>query len=153
MRNLKAKKDFALYLVEPTTWAVKELPDSRGLSEPRWSPDGRFIAAVDEAKHHVMLFDVEKKQWSSAGEGDLIGGLEWSRDGAAIYFQDRLEEGESVYRVKMGSPQMEKVFSFSDILKRSASHCFFSGLGRDGTLYVMMERGMTDIYSLDLDLP
>jgi len=27
------------------------------------------------------------------------------------------------------------------------------GLGPDGSLYVMVERGLTDIYALDLDLP
>lgn len=153
MRNPKSKPDYALYLVEPTTWAVKELQNSKGLNEPRWSPDGRYIAAIDGTKHRVMLFDVEKEKWSSAGEGELVAGLHWAKDSDAIYFQDQLEEGESVYRVKTGSGRKEKVFSFAEILKGSASHCFFNGLARDGSLYAMVERGMTDIYSLDLDLP
>jgi hypothetical protein len=29
----------------------------------------------------------------------------------------------------------------------------FSGVGRDGWLYMMIERGTTEIYALDLDLP
>ncbi|GAC1618758.1 MAG: hypothetical protein PVS2B2_04560 [Candidatus Acidiferrum sp.] len=153
MRNPKTKPEYALYLVEPTTWAVKELRDSKGLSEPRWSPDGRYIAAVDETKHRVMLYEVEKEKWSSVASGELLGALQWSKDGSAIYFQDRLEKDESVYRVSVGSRRMERVFGFGEILKGSASHCFFNGLGRDGSLYVMIERGMTDIYSLDLDLP
>jgi hypothetical protein len=29
----------------------------------------------------------------------------------------------------------------------------FSGMDRDGGLYVILERGQTDIYAVDLDLP
>jgi len=55
--------------------------------------------------------------------------------------------------VNIANRQVEKVFSCSEILRSSPSHCIFSGLGLDGSLYVMVERGLTDIYALDLDLP
>jgi hypothetical protein len=45
------------------------------------------------------------------------------------------------------------VFGFGELLRGSATHCYFSGLDRSGSLYVMIERGVTDIYALDLDLP
>jgi hypothetical protein len=55
--------------------------------------------------------------------------------------------------VKIANHQVEKVFGCGEILRSSPSHCIFSGLGLDGSLYVMVERGLTDIYALDLDLP
>jgi hypothetical protein len=42
---------------------------------------------------------------------------------------------------------------FAPILRGSAAQCIFSGVGRDGSLYIMIERGATEIYALDLDLP
>jgi len=48
---------------------------------------------------------------------------------------------------------VERVFGCGEILRSSPSHCIFSGLGTDGSLYVMLELGLTDIYALDLDLP
>jgi hypothetical protein len=64
-----------------------------------------------------------------------------------------MDDEESVFRVSTATQQVERVAGFADILRGTAAHCFFSGLGRDGTLYLMLERGLTDIYALDLDLP
>src|SRR2546430_16978439 len=75
------------------------------------------------------------------------------RSSAAIYFQDQLDSEQAIYRVKIANRQVEKVFSCGEILRSSPSHCIFSGLGLDGSLYVMVERGLTDIYALHLDLP
>jgi hypothetical protein len=77
----------------------------------------------------------------------------WSPDSSFLYFQDQLDEQESVFRVDVATQKVRLVLGFGEILRVSATHCFFSGLGRDGSIYVMLERGLTDIYALDLDLP
>jgi hypothetical protein len=48
---------------------------------------------------------------------------------------------------------VERVLGFGELLRGSATHCYFSGLDRAGSFYAIVERGTTDIYSLDLDLP
>jgi hypothetical protein len=78
---------------------------------------------------------------------------QWSLDGSLLYYQDQLDDEESVFRVNVATRRVERVFGFGEILRGSATHCFFSGLDRDGSLHVMLERGLTDIYALDLDLP
>ena len=75
------------------------------------------------------------------------------KDLALAMFQDVLDADETVYKKEWPSGKVSRVTGFGDILRASASHCIFSGVGKDGTLYVMLERGLTDIYSLDLDLP
>jgi len=49
-----------------------------------------------------------------------------------------------------GQPQ--RVYGFGDVLQ-SPAHYLFNGLDAKGWLYVTVERGLTDIYALDLDLP
>ncbi len=84
----------------------------------------------------------------------LLGAPYWGNDGLGIYFQDTLHaEEESVFRRYLGAGKVERVAGFGEILRGSASHCVFNGLGKDGAIYVMLERGLTDIYALDLDLP
>jgi len=153
MRNEKTHSQNGLYTLEPTTGTLKEVPGSSGLMEPRWSPDGRYIAAVDEAKHRLFSYDVQKSTWSLLASGGLLESLHWAHDSSAIYFQDQIDGQEFIFRGNVASRKVERVLGFSELLRGSATHCFFSGIGRDGSFYVMIERGLTDIYSLDLDLP
>jgi Tol biopolymer transport system component len=86
------------------------------------------------------------------GEGGLIGIPYWSADSSAVYFQDQLEKEQSVYRIGVPGGKAQLVYSFADTLGNPA-HYLFNGLDTNGSLYVTVERGLTDIYALDLDLP
>jgi Tol biopolymer transport system component len=153
MRNRKTHPQFGLYTLEPTTAVWKEFSDSKELGEPRWSPDGRYIACVDSSNHNLVLVDVQRGKRLWLASGGFLERLYWSADGSAVYFQDQFDEEESVFRVSLAKQKVERVAGFGEILRGSAAHCFFSGLGQDGSLFMMLERGLTDIYALDLDLP
>ena len=152
MRDVKIPPKFGIYLFKPQTGEFTLLPDSRGFAEPRWSPDGRYIAALDESKHHLVLYDFQTKEWRLLAEGGLIGIPYWSDNSESIYFQDQLEKEQSVYRVSVVGGQPQRVYSFGEVLQ-SPAHYLFNGLDASGWLYVTVERGLTDIYALDLDLP
>ena len=153
MRNPKTHPLYAVYLLEPTTGVLKELPDSKDLIETRWSPDGRYIVALDNSKHSVVVYDFRKEGWSQIASGGLLQAPHWSADSSSIYFQDQLDEEESVFRVDVLNRRVNRVSGFGPILRGSATQCSFSDLGPGGSIYVMIERGVTDIYALDLDLP
>ena len=153
MREKKTQPRFGIYLFKSSTSEWTLLPESRGLVAPRWSPDGRYIAALDETNHRLLLYDFLTEKWSDVAEGGLLGAPFWTCGSSALYFQDQLGSEQAIYRVNIANRQVEKVFSCGEILRSSPSHCIFSGLGSDGSLYVMVERGLTDIYALDLDLP
>jgi Tol biopolymer transport system component len=129
------------------------LSDSKELSDSRWSPDGRYIVAQDDSKRRLMLYDMRKEAWASIASGGLLQSPYWSADGESIYFQDQLDDEESVFRVDVATKKVERISGFGTILRGSAAQCLFSGVARDGSLYMMIERGGTEIYALDLDLP
>jgi Tol biopolymer transport system component/DNA-binding winged helix-turn-helix (wHTH) protein len=153
MRNQKSHPQYALFLLEPTTGVLKELPDSKELSDSRWSPDGRHIVAQDNSKRRLALYDMHTEAWSLIASGGLLQSPYWSSDGESIYFQDQLDDEESVFRVGVVTKKVERISGFGTILRGSAAQCLFSGVARDGSLYMMIERGGTEIYALDLDLP
>jgi Tol biopolymer transport system component len=153
MREKKTQPKFGIYLFKSSTSEWTVLPESRGLVAPRWSPDGRYIAALDETNHRLLLYDFLTEKWSDVAEGGLLGAPFWTSGSSALYFQDQLGSEQAIYRVNIANRQVEKVFNCAEILRSSPSHCIFSGLALDGSLYVMVERGLTDIYALDLDLP
>jgi Tol biopolymer transport system component len=152
MRDLKIQPKFGIYLFKPDTGEFTLLPESRGFAEPRWSPDGRYIAALDESNRHLVLYDFQTRKWNPVAEGKLIGIPYWSDDSSAIYFQDELEKEQSVFRVDLRRNQVDRIYSFGSILQ-SPAHYLFNGLNAQGWLYVTVEQGLTDIYALDLDLP
>lgn len=153
MRNARTHPNYGLYFLEPTTGIYKEMRGTDGFSQPRSSPDGRFIAALDESHQRLMIYDAQIGAWVEGPSGGMLGSPYWAPDSSAVYFQDLLDADETVYKKEWASGKVSRVTGFGDILRASASHCIFSGVGKDGALYVMLERGLTDIYSLDLDLP
>ena len=153
MREQKTQPKFGIYLFKSSTGEWTLLPDSRGLIAPRWSPNGRYVAALDETNHRLVLYDFQTEKWTEFAQGGFLGAPFWASDSSAIYFQDQLDTEQAIFRVKLANQQVERVFGCGEILRSSPAHCIFSGLGQDGSLYVMVERGLTDIYALDLDLP
>ncbi len=137
-----------IYLFDLAQGHTTLIPGSSGLAAARWSPDGRFLAAVSVDGTYVKVLDLKTHQWTEVGRGTAIVFPVWSAD-SVLYFQDLLVPGEPVYRVRPGvSPQ--RVYSFEDILQADASamRCRFEGFAPDGSLLVEVSLGGGDVYSL-----
>ena len=53
---------------------VSELPGSRGIFAPRWSPDGRYIIAGSHRSDKLMLYDFKNHKWRQLGDSLEPGG-------------------------------------------------------------------------------
>jgi Tol biopolymer transport system component len=135
------------------TGRLSQLPGSEGLIEPRWSSDGRYIAALDPIKKQVQLFDCKLQKWSLLAEANFPAVLRWSPGSDALYYQDTDEVEESVFRVPMATREVERVTRFGDLLSSGATRCIFTGLSPDGSVYVTVDHGDVDVYAVDLKLP
>jgi Tol biopolymer transport system component/DNA-binding winged helix-turn-helix (wHTH) protein len=153
MREQKTQPKYGIYLFRPSTGEWTLLPESRGLIQPIWSPNGRYISALDETSHRLLLYDFETEKWMLLAGGGLLGTTYWTADSSSIYFQDQLDHEQAIFSVNVATHQRKKIFNCEAILRGIPSHCVFSGVGRDRSLYVMVEGGLTDIYGLNLDLP
>jgi DNA-binding winged helix-turn-helix (wHTH) protein/Tol biopolymer transport system component len=135
------------------TSTLSELEGSEGLIEPRWSSDGRYIAALHPKKKQVWLYDCQKAKWSVVAEANFPSAVRWAPGGDALYFQDVDELEQSVFRVSMATKEVERVTGFGDLLSFGATRCFFTGLSPDGSVYATIDHGGVDVYSVDLELP
>lgn len=142
-----------LRILEPDSGKVEKLPDSEGLIQPRWSPDGKFIAAANRKTHDILLYTLATQKWSVLAESTNAQGMRWSADSNYVYFQEMADAEQSVFRVRLGRALPEKVVGFKDYLGSMASQCHFTGVAPDGSIYATVDRGGTDIYALDLKLP
>jgi Tol biopolymer transport system component/predicted Ser/Thr protein kinase len=141
----------AIQLLDLKTRQISTFPGSDGLYSPRWSPDGRYIAALRVGSETLQILDVRTKRWielAKIGVGFPI----WSWDSKYIYF-DSLESIPNLYRVRIADHSLEKVASLGRIRLAPTMGGNLTGLAPDDSPLVVRNVGNQEIYALDLELP
>jgi sugar lactone lactonase YvrE len=123
------------------------------LVQARWSPDGKYIAAINSKTRQIVLYALDQKKWSVIAEAGNPQGMRWSADGNFIYYQEMGVPEQAVYRVRPARALPEKRLDFGRMLSSMASQCHFTGVAPDGSIYATLDRGGTDVYALDVKLP
>jgi serine/threonine protein kinase/dipeptidyl aminopeptidase/acylaminoacyl peptidase len=134
----------ALYIFDRQSGRSEKIPGTDGLYGPSWSPDGRYLSAVDAATDELLLVDL------NSGKRTQITGPAawptWSADSRYIYF---LRWGVNwVSRVRVPDGREEK---FLEVPFRVAPWPF--KLAPDGSIIMLREHGRYDIYALSLSAP
>lgn len=140
----------AIHILDLETRQVTTLPGSDGMFSPRWSPDGRYIAATPLGEGSVKIFDLVKSSWTTLLATHTVSDLEWSHDGNWIYFHDYIEDGAPLYRVSIDK-KLERVADLSSLHAVDAVDYSFSGLAPGDVPMLRARMWTANIYSLDLD--
>ena len=95
-----------IQLFDLATGQLSVLPGSDNLFSPRWSPDGRYIAALTSDYKTLLRFDLASRTWSKWVEtaDGQVSYPAWSMDSKYIYY-DNVDE----YR-RIGLRQRESEF-------------------------------------------
>jgi Tol biopolymer transport system component len=134
---------------------VSVFPGSNGLFSPRYSPDGRYLAALTEDSGSLMLYDFHSRKWSKwLTEPGNISYPTWSRDSKFIYFDNFLTDHPTCRRVKIGDYRSEELFSLADLNRHSDSPSgTWGGQSPDGSRLYVQDLGIQEVYSLQLRQP
>ena len=125
------------------------LPGSRDLFSPRWSPDGRYIAAMSLDQKQLRLYDVASKQWRVLSNRSVADPV-WSRDSRWIYADAFMDPGQPVYRVSVVDGRVEELGGIENLHSTEFSDLVLCGLFRDGTIAVRARLTTANLFSLDL---
>jgi Tol biopolymer transport system component len=89
------------------------VPGSNGHRTARWSPDGRYIAALQFQTLELMLFDTSRQRWKTLAGS--IGGdnINWSSDSQYVYVDSPRDKKPIVERVRIKDGQRVTVVSLS----------------------------------------
>jgi serine/threonine protein kinase/Tol biopolymer transport system component len=141
----------SLVILDVASGKVDLIPGSDELFSPRWSPDGRFIAAMTiPATTEIKLFDVQNRQsFTLASHQGSWGFPTWSRDGKFIYAL-RGPEPWSVDRISVPDGKQERVVDLTGTYLTGATGFWF-GLDPNDAPLLLRDNGSSDIYALTLD--
>jgi Tol biopolymer transport system component/DNA-binding winged helix-turn-helix (wHTH) protein len=153
VQEMESGREPDIRILDLETGKLSKLLGSEGLIEPRWSADGRYIAALNPKKKQVYVYDCKLEKWSVLSEANFPATLRWSPSGDSLYYQDVDELEESIFRVPMATRETERVVRLGDLLSSGAARCMFTGLSPDGSVYVTVDHGDVDVYSVDLKIP
>jgi len=141
----------AIQLLDLKTRQISTFPGSEGLYSPRWSPDGRYIAALRVGSETLQILDLRTKRWTELAKIG-VGFPMWSWDSKYIYF-DSLESIPNLYRVRIADHSLEKVASLGGIRLAPTLGGILTGLAPDDSPLVVRNVGNQEIYALDLEWP
>ena len=142
-------------VVDVKTHKSVTVPGSDGLFSPRWSPNGRYVAALSPDFTTVKLFDFETQKWSDwlTEPAGSVSYPVWSADSNYLYFDDLVTDEEWIRRIKVGENHPERIFAVDGIERYSGPLGLWSGQTADGSWMFVRDSSTQEIYQLGIELP
>jgi Tol biopolymer transport system component len=144
----------SIRILDLKTHKTTTVPGSEGLFSPRWSPDERYIAAISPGNKTLKLFDYRTEKWwdwlTSAG---AVNYPIWSADSQYLFYDDFINDDESIRKVKVGESNAERVFVLGVFERYLGALGPWSGRAADGSWMFVRDRSSQEAYQLSVDLP
>jgi Tol biopolymer transport system component/DNA-binding winged helix-turn-helix (wHTH) protein len=145
----EASQPKAIYLVNLATKAMTKLPGSDGLFSPRWSADGKYIAALSIDQKKLMLYNVAAKNWRVLSEENIADPI-WSHDDGAIFFHDFAQADQPIYKVAIKTGKVERVADLHDLRSANVVDYRFAGLAPGDVPLISARLSAANIYAAEL---
>jgi Tol biopolymer transport system component/DNA-binding winged helix-turn-helix (wHTH) protein len=143
-----------LRIVDLNSRQISTIPGSENLYSPRWSPEGRHLAALSADSKKLLLFDFKTQKWTDwINEPGAIGWPTWSRDGRYVYYDATSTKTPGFRRVKVGETRSEFLIDLKNLRRYGRYGWAWSGLAPDDSALLVRDVSTDEIYSLDLELP
>jgi Tol biopolymer transport system component len=141
-----------IHIFDLQTHRLTLLPGSTGLWSPRWSPAGRYMAALTIPNPEKLeIYEFSTGKWRDTGVGP-VNNQAWSHDSRYVYYDTpgAVTEDSGIYRVRISDGKREEVAAFGNI-RRAA--WWWSGLTPNDEPLILRDLGTSEIYGLDVDWP
>jgi Tol biopolymer transport system component len=139
-------------MVDTTTLQVTVISDSKNLTAPVVSPDGRHIAGPSVDSQKLLLYDFGSRTWSELLKMN-VGCTNWSQDSKYIYFDTGLSEDPAFYRVRVADKKLERMADLKGFRRVVFGWLPWSGVTPDGAPLLLRDISSQEVYALDFETP
>jgi Tol biopolymer transport system component len=136
-----------IQIADLETGQVTPIPGSNGLFSPRWSPDGRHLAALSSDALRLLVFDFTLRRWRPLVEGTYVGYPAWARDSASLFVT---EDGKRV-RYRIAGGRRELVHSFEGLRQINRLLGPWVGHAPDDSILALRDTSIDEIFALELE--
>jgi len=133
-------------ILDVSTQQTSTLPGSTGLYSARWSPDGRYISAMNSDSRLLMLFDFQTQKWQELARISM-GFPNWSKNSDYVYFLHE-EDQPSVMRVHIRDRKVERVADLKKF-RQAGFYTVWLGIAPDDSPLLLRDTGTQEVYALD----
>lgn len=144
--------DSDIKIMDLATRQISAIPGSHGMFSPRWSPDGRHLAALnfEAMAKKLFIFDFQTAKWSDwVTDPDTIRYPAWTSDSRYIQYST----ASGCRRIKLGASRPEDLFSIKGLNLYSNDLGPWSDNNPDNSRLLTRDASTEDIYALDVDFP
>jgi eukaryotic-like serine/threonine-protein kinase len=131
-----------------TTGQVTPVPGSQGTFFPRWSPDGRMIAALAAGPDGLRIFNRATAKWTTFPVKDAEYPA-WSKDGRRIYFL-RENQDAGIYLLATSDGHVERIADLKDYRLTGIADSWMD-LNVNEMPMLLRDLNTDDIYALALE--
>jgi Tol biopolymer transport system component/DNA-binding winged helix-turn-helix (wHTH) protein len=128
---------------------IEPVPDSDGLFSPRWSPDGRYIAALSLDQRQVRLLTLATHQWITLAVPSGADPV-WRSDSRNLFVHASLDPSQPIERISIPDGRVETVIRLADTPQNDAVDYVFGGLTQDNRPLIRTRVFTGNVYSLNL---
>lgn len=140
----------SLVLCDTATRKISPIPGSEQLFSPRWSPDGRYIAALSLDMTRIMLYDTASHTWKQLLQQSAADPV-WSGDSKSLFFHSYVQKSQTIYRVSVPEGKAERLTDLEDLRFADAVDYQFAGVTPRDAPLVNASMSTANLYSTDLD--
>jgi Tol biopolymer transport system component len=128
---------------------VDKLPGSRGFRTARWSPDGKYIAALQNEAHELMLFDVRRRHWTILADSITGDNINWASDSQSIYADSPEGQRPVIEQIRIKDRRRTTVVDLAPLQNISGRVEFWFGLTPDNSTILVHGLAASEVYVLE----
>ena len=145
-------KKHPIQILDLKTRELTSLPDSGAYFSPRWSPDGRWMLAIDPTTWILKLYDFKTRGWEDLTK--LPTGYPiWTEDSQCIIFNNTNDSKPAEYRICLKDRKPQLLVDMTQFGPVGLGTFGWTGVSPDGSILAVRDISVEEIFSVELDLP
>jgi len=140
-----------IHIVDLATQTVTDVPGSDQYFSPRWSPDGRYLAALSLDSSRVALFDFAATRWQEVVKGAYFSWPNWSHGGDYVYYLQGTTS-PAVMRFRISDRKVERVADLQSV-HLAGFYGVSLTLSPDDEPLMTRDAGSEEVFALDWQAP